>query len=116
MIFRHVYDYCTNVNNQGGRGNSVSITSTASSKAKKSQAGGGAQFVGHELYKRLKDYLKSHLINVLKVCLLIDQLVTYVFQALRSNCFDRMESTIWMNLFLSSIHNNGKSISSAQKY
>lgn len=65
--FRHVYDYCTNVNNQGGRGNSVSIPSAATSKAKKSPAGGGAQFVGHELYKRLKDYLKSHLINVLKV-------------------------------------------------
>ena len=63
----HVYDYCTNVNNQGGRGNSVSIPSATASKAKKSQAAGGAQFVGHELYKRLKDYLKSHLINVLKV-------------------------------------------------
>lgn len=65
---RHVYDYCTNVNNQGGRGNSVSIQSAPATKAKKSQTGGGAQFVGHELYKRLKDYLKSHLINVLKVC------------------------------------------------
>ncbi|KAI9556809.1 hypothetical protein GHT06_016600 [Daphnia sinensis] len=65
-LYTHVYDYCTNVNNQGGRGNSVSIPSAATSKAKKSQAAGGAQFVGHELYKRLKEYLKAHLVSVLK--------------------------------------------------
>lgn len=66
IFIRHVYNYCTNVNNQGGRGNSVTVPPNAS-KAKKSQANGGAQFVGHELYKRLKDYLKTHLISVLKV-------------------------------------------------
>lgn len=69
IFLSHVYDYCTNVNNQGGRGNSVSIPSAATSKAKKSQAAGGAQFVGHELYKRLKEYLKAHLVSVLKVYL-----------------------------------------------
>lgn len=65
-LYTHVYNYCTNVNNQGGRGNSVSISQSNATKVKKSQTTGGAQFVGHELYKRLKDYLKSHLINVLK--------------------------------------------------
>ena len=65
MLFSLVYDYCTNVNTQGSRGNSVSIPSATASKAKKSQ--GGAQFVEHELYGGLKDFLKSHVINVLKV-------------------------------------------------
>jgi hypothetical protein len=66
LLCRHVYNYCTNVNNQGGRG-PVQVPATNTTKSKKSQPAGGAQFVGHELYKRLKEFLKSHLINVLKV-------------------------------------------------
>lgn len=65
LFSRHVYNYCTNVNNQNVRGN-VSIAPN-SSKAKKSQTAGGAQFVGHELYKRLQDFLKNHLSKVLEV-------------------------------------------------
>jgi len=64
-LYTHVYNYCTNVNNQNVRGN-VSIAPN-SSKAKKSQTAGGAQFVGHELYKRLQDFLKNHLSKVLEV-------------------------------------------------
>ncbi len=71
VAIRYVYDYCTNVNNQGARGNAVTATPNTT-KAKKSQANGGAQFVGHELYKRLKEYLKSHLIDVLKVTIQIN--------------------------------------------
>lgn len=60
LCFSHVYNYCTNVNNQGIRGRPGEIA-TSATKAKKNQANGGAQFVGHELYKKLKDYLKDHL-------------------------------------------------------
>jgi len=63
-LYTHVYNYCTNVNNQNVRGN-VSIA-TNPSKPKKSQTAGGAQFVGHELYKRLQDFLKNHLSKVLE--------------------------------------------------
>jgi len=62
-LYTHVYNYCTNVNNQNAR--TVAIASN-SSKPKKSQTAGGAQFVGHELYKRLQDFLKNHLDKVLE--------------------------------------------------
>lgn len=56
--FRLVYDYCTIVQ-KNNKNKSVSSTGTAKS--------GGAELIGQELYKRLKNFLENYLIELLKV-------------------------------------------------
>ncbi|XP_065666165.1 cullin-1-like isoform X6 [Hydra vulgaris] len=57
QLYVHVYNYCTNVQNPS--------SSNKIPKKKKTNSG-GAQLVGSELYKRLKDFLNNYLINLLR--------------------------------------------------
>ncbi len=75
----HVYNYCTSVHQQGsgggvgGPGGNTRSGATRANRARPAGTGGtanhnsGAQFVGQELYKRLKEFLNDYLNNLTKV-------------------------------------------------
>ncbi|XP_005105674.1 cullin-1 [Aplysia californica] len=71
-LYTHVYNYCTSVHSIGNQNQAGSTAASSSSQRNSSSRnrnrpqGGGAQFVGHDLYKRIKDLLRQYLVNLLK--------------------------------------------------
>ena len=63
QLYTLVYNYCTSVQQQQQPNSRAS-----SAKAKKGNAcNSGAQIVGNELYKRLRDFFKTYLMQLLRV-------------------------------------------------
>lgn len=61
----HVYNYCTSVHQQPIRGSGASKAVRRGGQGQQQQAAtGGAQLVGLELYKRLKDFLQNYLVQL----------------------------------------------------
>jgi cullin 1 len=73
-LYTHVYNYCTSVHQTnggaggGGRaGAAGSAAAAGGAKSKKGVQQSGAQFVGLELYKKLREFLKVYQVGLLEV-------------------------------------------------
>jgi cullin 1 len=63
---RHVYNYCTSrAASRPAQKKRASLAARANQLL--ANTGRGAEFVGHELYRRLKEYLQEYLVQLQKV-------------------------------------------------
>ncbi|KAK9503850.1 hypothetical protein O3M35_010321 [Rhynocoris fuscipes] len=60
-LYTHVYNYCTSVHQQVSRS-----STTKGKKGQVNKVSGGAQLVGFELYKCLRDFLRHYLVALLQ--------------------------------------------------
>lgn len=79
-LYTYVYNYCTSVHqHQASGSNRVSAGTRLQQRNSNVAQVGGAQLVGQELYKRLKEYLENYLIQLLKngVDLIDEEVLTF---------------------------------------
>ena len=65
-LYSHVYNYCTSVTVEDTL-KAPKARATRTKKGPQQNKANGAQFVGQELYKRLKDFLKAYQDGLLRV-------------------------------------------------
>lgn len=65
-LYTHVYNYCTSVHQQPSAVPGKTGTKSAKKNSPNNASTGGAQLVGLELYKRLRDFLRAYLSTLMR--------------------------------------------------